>query len=279
MCELLGLSSKQETTINISLSVLAQRGENPRMHGDGWGIAFHEGPDVRLIKDVGAAKNSQWVEFIKQQEIQSHDIIAHIRKSTVGRVSYSNTHPFVRELFGRAHSFAHNGTLSDITEDERFTPKKYFPIGETDSELAFCKLMDRMSEVWKKSGEIPALEERIKIVRSFADDMRSLGPSNFLYSDGHSFFAHGDVRHDPLTHAISWPGLHFIQLVCQKDGEKTYHSYQGGLSVEGQDDVITLFASVPLDDKAWIPLERGELVAVTKGRIKISQGSTQADGF
>lgn len=267
MCELLGLSSRQETTINLSLTVLAQRGENPRMHGDGWGIAFHEGKDVRLIKDAGPAKNSQWVEFIKQREIHAHDIIAHIRKSTIGVSNYSNTHPFTRELRGRVHSFAHNGTLKMISDDPRFIPKDYFPIGETDSEQAFCVLMDRMKPLWEESGAKPSIAERMKVVQTLADDARSLGPANFLYSDGDAFFAHGDERHDPITNKLIWPGLYYLIVECDPNQYIISDAPESGFKAEGNDDVITLFASVPLNDKEWIPLERGQVIAVIKGNI------------
>lgn len=268
MCELLGLSSNRETTINLSLGVLAERGENPNMHGDGWGIAFHEGKDVRLIKDAGAAKNSQWVEFIKQQEIRSHDIIAHIRKSTVGKVHYSNTHPFIRELGGRVHSFAHNGTLKEITKDERFEPKNYSPIGETDSELAFCVLMDRMKGLWDQYEGVPPIDRRMNVIKEFADDIRSLGPGNFLYSDGNAFFAHGDERHDPITKVTSWPGLHYIQIIYQQGEKKFIENSENPLTVESSNDVVTLFASVPLNNEdSWKPLKRGEVLAVSRGKI------------
>lgn len=267
MCELLGLSSNHDTTINLSLSVLAQRGENPNLHGDGWGIAFHEGDDVRLIKDAGAAKNSQWVEFIKQQQIHSHGIIAHIRKSTVGNVSYSNTHPFTRELYGRVHSFAHNGTLKDIITDDRFRLVNYHPIGETDSEYAFCHLMDRMKGLWVENADMPTVEDRLKVVKKFADDMRSLGMANFLYSDGNTFFAHGDKRHDPITDQDIWPGLNYTQLICKKGKPRIFNNYDSGVIVESNDDIVTLFASVPLNDNKWTPLQRGEVLAVCKGKI------------
>lgn len=272
MCELLGLSSHHETTINLSLSVLAMRGENPNMHGDGWGIAFHEGKDVRLIKDAGAAKNSPWVSLIKQQKIHSHDIIAHIRKSTIGNVSYSNTHPFVRELRGRVHSFAHNGTLRNIVNDERFIPHDFYPIGQTDSELAFCVLMDRLKKIWVKPGVVPPVRERLSIIKQFADEIRSLGPGNFLYSDGESFFAHGDERHDPLTNQVSWPGLHYLQVVCDKNDKDFAQQFEKVLTVDSHDDVVTLFASVPLNDHDdWKPMKKGEVIAVSRGHIISSE--------
>lgn len=267
MCELLGLSSKKVTTINLSLTVLAQRGENPNMHGDGWGIAFHEGKDVRLIKDAGPAKNSQWVEFIKQREIRSHDIIAHIRKSTVGANTYSNTHPFTRELYGSVHSFAHNGTLKKINEDPRFVPHHHHPIGETDSELSFCILMDRMEELWSRYSEMPPIQERIKVVKQFAEDVRTLGPANFLYSDGATFFAHGDERHDPILNRLVWPGLYYLKVDCESDHHVLSDSPESGVKVEGEDDTVVMFASVPLNDKEWVPLERGEVIAVSRGRM------------
>jgi predicted glutamine amidotransferase len=273
MCELLGLSSRRETTINLSLTVLAERGENPNMHGDGWGIAFHEGRDVRLIKDAGAAKNSEWVEFIKQREIHAHDIIAHIRKSTVGEVNYSNTHPFTRELLGRLHSFAHNGTLKNIRIDPRFQTSEYHPVGETDSEHAFCFLMDQMKDLWGRSQGVPTIKDRIKVVKEFAASIRQLGPANFLYSDGDIFFAHGDERHDPIQDKLIWPGLFYLQIHCDERHHILERAPESGLVIESDDDVVTLFASVPLNEANWIPLKRGELIAVSRGRILHSAAS------
>lgn len=267
MCELLGLSSNRETTINLSLSILAQRGENPNMHGDGWGIAFHEGNDVRLIKDAGSAKNSVWVEFIKQREIRAHDIIAHIRKSTVGNVNYSNTHPFTRELLGTMHSFAHNGTLRNFKENPLFAPRDFHPIGETDSEHFFCVLMDRMKILWESYRTVPPLEERTRLIKDLADEVRGLGPVNFLYSDGHAFFAHGDERHNPITHQLEWPGLHFLEIRCDAKRRIFSESPESGLKVQADDEIVTLFASVPLDDQKWVPMAKGEVIAVSRGHI------------
>lgn len=269
MCELLGMSSNHQTSINLSLTVLSERGENPKLHGDGWGVAFYEGHDVRLIKDSGAAKGSPWVNFIKQQEIHSHDIIAHIRKSTVGEVTYRNTHPFVRELCGYMHTFAHNGTFHGIQGNPKYPLKRYRPVGLTDSEHAFCVLLDRMSDIWVKYESPPPLQERLEVINQFAEEMRNLGPSNFLYSDGETLFAHGHQRHNPLTEAIEWPGLHYIHLICGPDEKGFNKSSKSGISMKGDDHIITLFASVPLnDDKEWIPMKEGEVVAVTKGKIK-----------
>ncbi len=269
MCELLGMSSNHKTTINISLTTLAERGENPHMHGDGWGVAFYEGNDVRLIKDYGEAKGSRWVDFIKQQEIRSHDVIAHIRRSTVGEVSYKNTHPFVRELFGRMHTFAHNGTFHGIQGHTQFTTKRFKPVGTTDSELGFCYLLERMNEAWQGSDLIPSLEKRMEVVVNFAAEMRELGPANFLYSDGITLFAHGHHRHDPIQNKLVWPGMQYIQV---GDKDKAFKkSDDTAIAMDVTDKFLTLFASVPLNDGNWQPIQNGEVIAVTRGEMKFEK--------
>lgn len=274
MCELLGMSSNHKTTVNISLTTLAERGENPHLHGDGWGVAFYEGNDVRLIKDFGEAKGSRWVEFIKQQEIRSQDVIAHIRRSTVGEVSYKNTHPFIRELYGRMHTFAHNGTFHHIQSLPQFHTKRFRAVGTTDSEHAFCYLLDRMNEAWQESDLVPTLEKRMEVVVKFAAEMRGLGPANFLYSDGITLFAHGHQRHDPIQNKLVWPGLHYIKVNCNSNEKEFKKSSESGISMNVTDQFLTLFASVPLNDGDWRPIQDGEVIAVTKGEMKFHQLQT-----
>jgi predicted glutamine amidotransferase len=268
VCELLGLSSNRQTTINLSLAILAQRGEAPDLNGDGWGVAFYEGNDVRLLKDAGPAKDSAWVDFIREQQISSHDIIAHIRKATVGEIAYRNTQPYIRELHGRIHTLAHNGTLRKIKELDNFQHHLFHPVGDTDSEWAFCVLMDRMSAVWNEKDLLPSLQERTEIVSEFASSLREMGPANFLYSDGDAVFAHGHRRVDPRTEAVISPALYYIQRFCQTTDEEFLHSEESGVALRGENDLITLFASVPLNEEKWIPLKEGQLVVVQRGKIK-----------
>lgn len=56
------------------------------------------------------------------------------------------------------------------------------PVGESDSERAFCALLGRLAALWR--GAAPSVEARLAEVRRFAADLRGLGPANFLYSDG-----------------------------------------------------------------------------------------------
>ena len=147
MCEIFALSARLPATVDVSLQALASHGGGEGRNRDGWGIAEYLGRAVRVVKDAAPAASSPWVQFIASHRSHSRTVVAHIRHATRGRVAYENTQPFVRELGGRAHVFAHNGDLRGI-EDAGLPRGRFRPIGETDSELAFCGLLAGMEASW-----------------------------------------------------------------------------------------------------------------------------------
>lgn len=92
------------------------------------------------------------------------------------------------------HIFAHNGWLPGLSGMPDFQLSLFRPVGETDSEHAFCVLLERMMEIWMRAGDIPSLDERLTVVASFAKALRMFGPANFLYSSGDALLAHGHRR-------------------------------------------------------------------------------------
>lgn len=264
MCELLGLSSDVAATVNISLMKLAEHGGHTGPHRDGWGVAYYEGPDLRLIKEAAAAADSDWVRFVRDHDLRSPIVVAHVRKATMGERSYRNTQPFARELAGRMHLFAHNGWLPEIFNAPAFRPRRFSAVGETDSERAFCVLLDRLSELWTQPGEIPSIDARLGVVCTFARELRGLGPANFLYSDGDVLFAHGHRRIQAATSRVEPPGLVWLQRRC-RPGEAGFAA--SGLSIEGPHQSVILLASVALTDDPWNSLGEGEVIAIRGGEI------------
>lgn len=270
MCELLGLSSNLPSTLNLSLRKLAEHGRPPTSITDGWGVAYYEDLDVRLIKDCASVADSDWVRFLADQNMRSRIVISHIRKATMGERAYRNTQPFTRELAGRVHLFAHNGWLPGIVEDKSFTSSHFHPIGETDSEIAFCGLLDRMRSLWTVSGAVPALQTRLSVITAFAEELRALGPANFLYADGETLFAHGDRRKNGATGVVRPPGLVLLRRHCLQDGQE---NLAHGLKINSVGQSLTLVASVPLTDDPWEQLAEGQLVAIENGEV-VLHGST-----
>ena len=243
-----------------SLDRFAAHGSTAGRNHDGWGIAAFEGRDVRIVKEPAPAADSDWVRFIERHGVDSPLVVAHIRHASRGVVSYTNTHPFHRELGGRMHVFAHNGTLEQI-QDEGLPASGPQPLGETDSEFAFCLLLARLAPAWRAGA--PTVEARTAVVADFARDVAARGPANFLYSDGELLFAHADVRLQDGGR-IESPGLYMHgRAAVPADAV----SPASGVDLGDGEGTLTAIASVPLTPEGWQPLARGEIVVLRRGRV------------
>ena len=221
MCQLLGMNCNTPTDVTFSFRGFAQRGGNTDHHADGWGIAFFEGNDINQSKAVVAteygeacddkglrhfvdhqsASSSPVAQLISRYPIKSRNVISHIRKATQGRIALENCHPFVRELWGRYWVFAHNGDLGD------FAPRLhggFKPVGDTDSERAFCYIMQELA---KSHAGVPSARELSITLRELAAQIAPHGLFNFLLSNGQALWAHASSslyyveRKHPFAHA------------------------------------------------------------------------------
>jgi glutamine amidotransferase len=121
-----------------------------------------------------------------------------------------------------------------------------------------------MRTLWEEA-ELSSLEARMSLLASFAVDLRTLGPANFLYADGDALFAHGHRRRQRAGGRAEPPGLWVLQRHCAPTDPSPDH--RAGVSIDHAEQVALLVASVPLTDEAWRPLSEGELVAVRAGDV------------
>jgi glutamine amidotransferase len=256
------MSARYPTTIRLSFEELARHGGASGPHRDGWGVGLCLGGDALVIRQPDAASASPWVGFIQERAPRAAIAIAHVRRATQGDKNLRNTQPFARELGGRMHLYAHNGMSPGIERDPRFASRRYRPVGDTDSEPGFCSLLERLAPLWDDGD--PSLEDRLRVVRTFADELATLGPANFLYTDGDVVIAHGHRRkHDDDT--IRAPGLH---VLCRTCAAATDAPELAGVTLEaGALQEVALLASVPLSRETWSPVAEGELVVLRAGRV------------
>ena len=265
MCELLGMSAHHPASITLSLNEFARHGGETGPHVDGWGLAWYEGVDANLVRESSAAASSRLMSTLRGYRIASPFFIAHIRRASFGPVELRNTHPFRRELCGRVHTFAHNGDLPGLEASFALRPDSAFrPVGDTDSEYAFCLLMQRLAMLWRGRPEIPPLAARTQVLEEFASRIGRLGPANFLYSDGDALFVHGHVRTQP-DGSLRAPGLYSISVSCDYGFGRSELA-----SVELESDrvqKVTMVATTPLNDGNWQPLPAGELLVLHGGEV------------
>lgn len=262
MCELFGLSSSAPVEVKYSLHSFAEHGGLIHPNKSGWGIAYHEGKDVLLIKEPAPASDSPWVRFVESQPLTSTCIVAHVRYATAGLPSYANTHPFVRELGGRMHFFAHNGGFDGIWDKFPLAPDSFHPVGETDSEYGFCLLLGRLAPLWRRSDGPPPLQDRLDVVAETAADLRRLGSANFLYSDGDLLFAHAHRRHwDEGGGRFSEPRPPGLSMAKRRDLlVKGLH-----VALPDEDTDALFLASVPLTAEGWTAIPEGTVLALRDG--------------
>lgn len=265
MCELFAMSSRYPVDVRFSLEEFSRHGGLAGPHKDGWGIAWYEDDDVRLVKEPRAAADSPCLRFIQDHPFRASTVLSHIRKATQGRNTLANSQPIARELGGHMHVFAHNGDLAGSPLRKVFHLGRFHPIGETDSEYAFCALVERLAPIWRAPKQVPSMDERLSLIAQFAERLRVLGPANFLYADGDALFVHAHKR----THAdgIRPPGLHVLSRACKAGAGAIAVEGLSIAPVDGAQEVV-LVASVPLTGfEAWAPLGEGEILAVQSGQI------------
>ena len=241
MCQLLGMNCNTPTDVMFSFAGLACRSGE---HKDGFGIAFFEDRGLRHFIDHHAAHCSPVAELIKRYPIRSDNVIAHIRKATQGRVALENAHPFVRELWGRYWVFAHNGDLKG------FRPRlhgAFRPVGETDSEHAFCWLMQELA---KAHASVPTVEELTHTLRELLPQPARHGSFNLLLSNGQALWAHGTTKLCWLQRRHPFGAAHLA-------GEDL--SVDFGALAGAQDRVVVVATEALTRDETWAPFATGEL--------------------
>ena len=191
------------TDIVFSFTGLALRGGVKGPHADGWGLALYEGRRARVFLEPSAASNSPLAKHIRDNPIKTLLAIAHVRKRTRGKINLANTHPFARELWGRHFIFAHNGTVRGV---RKHPIGRFRPIGETDSEWAYCALLHRLERTF---SSYPASRSDLwEAVADFSGRIGRAGTFNFLMGDGKHLFArcatklHYLIRRAPFQEAV-----------------------------------------------------------------------------
>jgi len=252
MCQLLGMNANTPTDVMFSFAGLATRAHE---HKDGFGIAFFEDRGLRHFIDHHGARTSPVAELVKRYPIRSDNVVAHIRKATQGGVALENTHPFVRELWGRYWVMAHNGDL------QGFAPRlhgAFRPVRSTDSERAFCWLMQELA---KAHAGVPAVEELTLTLGELLPQVACKGTFNLLLSNGQALWAHASTK--PGSPGLFWlQRRHPFGAATLADEDLTVDF----APLTTPADRVVIVATEPLTaGEAWERIDRGELKVFRHG--------------
>ena len=256
MCQLLAMNCNVLTDICFSFEGFQLRGGLTDHHRDGWGIAFFEGRGCRIFLDSKATIESPVAELVRRYPIHSTNVIAHIRKATKGRIALENCHPFQRELWNRYWVFAHNGTL------EGFEPPYshcFRPVGETDSERAFCYLLDSLLRTYPDAP--PSTEQIFDLLQQITLKITQHGVFNYLLSNGDCLFAHCSTSLHYITRRAPFGCAHLVDKDLTVDFT----------ALTTPTDIVTVIATIPLtDNENWTAMDAGQLTLFRDGQLSLA---------
>lgn len=246
MCQLLGMNCNSDAAITFSFTGFAARGGRTAEHIDGWGMAFYERSGCRVFHDDQPACESPLAEFLSRYPIKSRIVIAHLRRATQGEVTLSNCHPFQREWLGQTWLFANNGDLQDF---QPVLDGPYRPVGDTDSERAFCWLLQELRKRFADRQQPVSWQELAPHVAQLSEVVARHGNFNFLLTNGAALYAHCSSRLQVLQRRHPFPTARLVDCDLSLDLS----------AMNGPQDRIVLVATEPLTaDEAWTPLTTGE---------------------
>ena len=261
MCEMLGLNFNRPVGITFSFSgLLTGSGWNH----DGWGIGcYPDGKSAIVFKEAVAGHDSLLASFLTSYlPLQSATYLAHIRRASRGKVTTSNTHPFARHYKSLEFQFIHNGTLD---KSHLKSEIRYRPVGETDSEKAFCYLLSRM-EAWKicpvqKGKYIGYTQQQFSTIRNILLDINQYGSISCIFSDGATMFSYRDIN--------GARDLHYLekrQPLSERELEDEDIKLQVGLKKESEEQGLVI-TTAPLSDGEWQEFRPGQLIVTQHGQV------------
>ncbi|MEY3462380.1 MAG: putative glutamine amidotransferase YafJ [Cyanobacteriota bacterium] len=243
MCELLALNANTPTDMAFSFRGLRRRGGASGEHADGWGLASFtpDGSGLTLIREDAPAAFSRLADQLAERSPQALVSIAHIRKATQGQVALENCHPFARSWQGQTWVFAHNGNLAGaIPHGDR-----HRPFGSTDSEAAFCWILDQLDGAGLDATDPHALAA---LLHRCATELAQRGTFNALISNGQWLFATATSRLHWLTRRAPFRTATLVDPPVQVDFARLTTAR----------DVVTILSTEPLTtDEHWHAIAPG----------------------
>jgi glutamine amidotransferase len=131
------------------------------------------------------------------------------------------------------------------------------PVGTTDSELAFCWLMQELN---KSHVNVPSIEELTRTLAELTPTISRHGTFNFLLSNGQALWAHASTK------------LHYVQRqhpftqVQLKDEDLSVDLSE----LNGPQDRLVIIVTEPLTiNENWVAMQPGELRVFSDGAVLV----------
>jgi transglutaminase-like putative cysteine protease/predicted glutamine amidotransferase len=261
MPNLLATSFEGTLAPSIDLRCLAPGHKLP----DGWGLGYYPGsePAAAVLKEhappPGGTIHSELVKA--WGKLESPLFLLHIRTATWGAVSDANTQPFARSFGGRDWLFGHSGSLRKPLPPPK--ESHFAPVGSTDSELVFCRLLSWIQAAgWQRLGEVD-----LERLQAWLAETNTFGPLTLFFTDGQDLCVYADAQEAPG--AWLWRVTPPYDRLALGDEDVELDLTKRGAN--GHKGVIV--CTEPIESRTemqarWTPVPPGALVVIRQGAVR-----------
>ncbi len=244
-----------------SISITLPKHQASHSLSRGWGLGWYpEDKQSAMVTKDTSAHDTQILmgAIIEWANFRSTSFLCKILSAKEG-YSHAETQPFSRSFAGRDWLFVHNGYLDKQALEKLHADKSRFlePLGQTDSELAFCNLLAKVAE--SSARTIADLDPTL--LHSWFQRFDALGSSDMYFTDGSSMvFFQGSQSPKQLRYSR-------IQPPKNRD---LYTSEVAKIKLnDPRDSYRTAFvmSSAPFSTGDWTPMIPGQLLIVRQGLI------------
>jgi transglutaminase-like putative cysteine protease/predicted glutamine amidotransferase len=252
----ISLDSKGSPSININLP-----NNISGSHSHGWGFGWY--PDdhqsAMVAKDPAARDTKVLVDAITEwSSFRSTVFFCKVRGASKG-YTLMETQPFLRSFAGRDWLFMHNGDV-DKQELEKLHGKKkrlLEPVGNTDSELAFCNLLAQLQE----GSARRIMDVAPQLLHSWFMRFDALGSSDMYLTDGESIVC---------FHGTQSPKQMYFARIQPPKNLDVYNSEAAQIVLNDPRDTYRtalVVSSSPFTGDAWVQMQPGQMIIVRLGAI------------
>jgi len=244
-----------------SISITLPKSQESHSLSRGWGLGWYpeDNQSAMVTKDTSAYDTQILMgAIIEWANFRSTSFFCKILSAKEG-YSHAETQPFSRSFAGRDWLFTHNGYLDKRELEKLHADKSRFlePLGQTDSELAFCNLLAKVAE--SSARKISDIDPQI--LHSWFQRFDALGSSDMYFTDGSSMvFFQGSQSPKQLRYSRIQPpknqDLYTADVAKIKltDPRDTYRT-------------AFVMSSAPFSTGDWTLMYPGQMLIVRQGAI------------
>lgn len=260
LTRLLAMSFDGAASPSITLKALVNARED-RDHPYGWGFAWYpaQTSSALVVKDPTSIGDNPLTKLLRDWErFASTVFLCHLR-GAARTLQEQDTHPFSRSYAGRDWVLAHNGDLfGDLEQELPLGEDPVFePVGNTDSEHAFCWLMRNVRELRARR----LADVGWPTLLGWFRQLDALGTSNFMLTDGVDLVVYSDSE--------GYNGLQWSRL---KPPHATTRLETHDIEIDLQDAedrsrTLIVVATQPMSVGAWTPIGASQMLVLRRGAV------------